>query len=328
MAIACGMEVRTFTEVSSIHPETKTVTTNRGVLAYDKLVLALGARPNQLNLQNREPADLIHINHLDDYRKFRNQLSPQGRVAIIGAGFIACEFANDLSLSGHQVLVVAPNVLPLSNVLPASINQELKNALEADGVEFSLSTSILSIEKLENGRQKIVLSHGPVEEVDHVLCAIGLQSNSELACAAGLKVNIGIVVDAHCQTSTEDIYAIGDCCEFEGKVQRFILPLMNQVSVLAKVLTRQEAQLKDEVYPIVLKTPSFPIVAMLPKAGEAGQWEVEGSSPNLLARFRGEEGALLGYVLCGEARQRKLDLQAEMRTVGPDCVNRSESRFG
>jgi rubredoxin---NAD+ reductase len=66
----------------------------------------------------------------------------QGRVAIIGAGFIACEFANDLCLSGHQVLVVVPNALPLSSVLPASINQELKNALEADGVEFSLSTSI------------------------------------------------------------------------------------------------------------------------------------------------------------------------------------------
>lgn len=95
-------------EVTHIDRERKCLVTARGDITYGKLVMAVGSDPVQLPLQGDAADRVRRINHIDAYRRFRQQLSPRDRVAILGAGLVGCEFANDLQGAGYQVILIDP----------------------------------------------------------------------------------------------------------------------------------------------------------------------------------------------------------------------------
>ncbi len=131
MAAQLGAEVLTGVSVSAIDPAARTLTLGDRQQAYSDLVLALGAEVRALPWREQLGERLLSINDLADYGRFRAALTGRKKVLIIGAGLIGCEFANDLSLGGFEVTVVATDPWVMPQLLPEPVAAALQRRLEA-----------------------------------------------------------------------------------------------------------------------------------------------------------------------------------------------------
>ncbi len=281
-------------------------------LAYRDLVLATGAHSRLLPNIAVNHQTIFAVNHLDEYKSFQQRLNTLKsqkltpiKVAIIGAGLIGCEFANDLigQNTGNQtaditVAVFDKAVRPLAQQLPSQAGIMLQDALTQSGVTFYLGTDITSIttnvntniDTSDNATVTISFDRDKQSqtfEADIVLIAIGLVANTDLAASANIAiassqhinptithlprtVQQGIKVDAYLATSAEHIYAIGDCANVMGSYMPYVMPLMNQAKALAKTLADPNMAPTKVAYPampVAIKTPSLPLV-VLPVSGQ------------------------------------------------------------
>lgn len=312
LATQLKADIRSGVKVSSIDVDGHKVTTNQGAQSYGRLILAVGAQAIRLPIEGDGADDVLSINHLDDYSHYRNRLEGSHRIALLGAGLIGCEFANDLRTSGREVDVfdIAPQ--PLGRLLPPEAGIAYRKGLEAAGVRFHFGLSVQKIDRIGAG-YRLTDSGGEVTEVDLVVSAVGLRPETALAAAAGLKVNRGIVTDAYLQTSGTDVYALGDCVEVDGLVLPFVLPIMQQAKALAATLVGSETKVVYPVMPVVVKTPACPAVVCPPAMGVAGQWQIVESAGNIEALYLTENGSPAGFALIGsEAVKARQTLAARL----------------
>lgn len=254
---------------------------------------------------------IFSINDLEDYARFRAAATGKRRVLILGAGLIGCEFANDLSSGGYQVEVVAPCEQLMPGLIHPAAAAAVQVGLEGLGVRFHLGPLLTRLEHAGDGLLA-QLSDGTRVDCDLVVSAVGLRPRTELAAAAGLAVNRGIVVDRRLQTSQPHIYALGDCAEVEGLNLLFVMPLMACARALAQTLAGKPAEVSYGPMPVLVKTPVCPLVVSPPPRGMSGDWTVEGSGADIKALCRDASGRLIGYALTGAAVQEKLALNREL----------------
>jgi rubredoxin-NAD+ reductase len=145
-----------------------------------------------------------------------------------------------------------------------------------------------------------------------VVSAIGLRPRVDLAAAAGLQVNRGIMVDRHLKTSHANIYALGDCAEVDGLNLLYVMPLMSCARALAQTLSGNPTAVTYGPMPITVKTPVCPLVVSPPPRGAEGIWTVEGQGADIKVLCRDAAGKLLGYALTGAAVMEKLALNKEL----------------
>lgn len=288
---------------------------NGKVIAYGQLVLAVGAQPITPPLQGNGAERVISVNSLHDYRRFRQQIEGQQRIAIIGPGLIGCEFANDLILAGYEVHVIGPGAWPLGRLLPPSAGAAVKQALQDIGVRWHLQATVQQVNAIDHALQ-LTLDNGEQVEADVVLSAIGLRADNTLAQAAGLQLNRGIVVDRLLKTSCDGIYALGDCAEVEGQVLPFVMPIMHQARALAATLTGEATQVTYPAMPVLVKTTSYPVVVSPPAMEANGTWREQVSETGVRAEFSDGE-ALLGFALTGTAVAEKQALTRLLPAVLP-----------
>ncbi|BCB26535.1 pyridine nucleotide-disulfide oxidoreductase [Sulfurimicrobium lacus] len=298
MAQELNAEITPHASISAIDAAQRSITVNGRSMAYSSLVLALGADPIRLPLQGDGADAVMSVNDLGDYARFRAALEGKQHVAILGAGLIGCEFANDLLAAGYRVDIVDPGDRPLSTLLPAEASAQLQNALGELGVSWHFGTKAEKVERTENGL-RLTLSDGSALDADVVLSAIGLRARTALAASAALDIKRGIVVDDQLKCSADGVYALGDCAEAQGKVLPFVMPLMQQARTLAKVLSGTAAELAYPVMPVVVKTPACPLVVCPPAPGTSGSWQVERTEQGVRGRFVGDAGNLCGFALTG-----------------------------
>lgn len=311
MAQDLNAEISALARVGAINTAGHSIAVNGQEIAYSSLVLALGADPIRLPLQGDGSDAVLSVNDLADYARFRQALEGAKRVAILGAGLIGCEFANDLLSGGYSVDIVDPGSRPLSSLLPPEAGAQLQDALGKLGVAWHFGTRAEKVERSENGLN-LTLSDGSMINADIVLSAIGLRARTALASAAGIAVNRGIVVDKQLRSSAEGVYAIGDCAEAQGKVLPFVMPLMQQARTLAKVLTGTPAELAYPVMPVVVKTPACPLVVCPPAPGTSGAWLVEQTEQGVRGRFVDGDGNLRGFALTDQATAEKNALAQQL----------------
>lgn len=315
MASQLKISIRPYCRVAVINQLEQTVTLTDGEeIAYDRIVLALGADQVRLPLTGSGVEKVLSINDLDDYKKFRNELIGKKRVSIIGAGLIGCEFANDLAAAGYQVDVIDISAQPLGRLLPPEGGAFIRQKLEAAGVVFHLNTSIQSVEQ-EDGRLRLTFSTGMSIDTDLVLSAVGLLPRTQLASAAGIKINRGIMVNRILQTQFANIYAVGDCAEVEGKVLPFVLPISHAARALAATLAGNPTQVMYPAMPVIVKTPACPTVVSPPDFSIKGEWHVDIDQESVKALYRDEAGNLLGYALLGAGVKEKNNLSAQLPPV-------------
>lgn len=309
-----NIELRTHTTVTGIDPEAHCVLIGDERLRYSKLVLAWGADVIRIPLEGDGQEFVYSINDLMDYRAFRKALQGQSRVAIMGAGLIGCEFANDLSNGGYEVDVIAPSDTAMPGLVPPAAGDAVVEALTEEGVRFHLETVVDRIDHAGDG-VKLTLSNGETVEADRVISAVGLRPRVELAKRAGLEVDRGIVVDRALKTSADDIYALGDCAEVDGHVLLYVLPLMACSRALAKTLTGTPTDVAYGVMPVMVKTPCCPTAVYPPPPSAEGEWQVERDGRNVRALFKDAEGSVLGFAVTGDYAMEKQALSKEVPPI-------------
>ena len=309
-----NLQLRTYTTVTGIDPDAHELVLGDERLGYSKLVLAWGADVIRLSIAGDGHERVFSINDLMDYRAFRQALKGKKRVAIMGAGLIGCEFANDLRNGDVDVDVIAPSDALMPGLLPPAAAAAVRDGLEGLGVRFHLETVVEHIANSGDG-VRLTLANGEELESDLVISAVGLRPRTELAAAAGLETQRGIVVNRALETSVPDVYALGDCAEVDGHVLLYVLPLMACARALAKTLVSERTEVKYGTMPVMVKTPCCPTAVCPPPANASGSWEVDADGQDVRALFKSESGEVLGFAVTGGYAMEKQALSKEVPPI-------------
>ena len=292
LASAERLRVRLMSETFAVglSPALHQLRTTRGNLQYTSLILAQGARPA---LPEALPAHLCwRINDLDAWVRLKHQLGNTPKhIAIIGAGMVGCELADDFITAGHLVTLLDVQNAPLATLLPEQASERLRAALEGAGVKFMGATQVAEVTQLAQGLKSVSLVDAPAIECDEVVAATGLVTDTRLAVGAKLATNRGIVVDPlTLQTSATDVYALGDCVSIDGAPCRFIEPISKQAHAIASAIAGHvDAPYAHSAPVIRLKTHSLPVV-MYGLPVSHGQWRVVSETAQQLKMVQQAEG--------------------------------------
>ena len=264
------------------------VYTNYATISYDKLVLAMGAHPI---FPKSLPQDLVwHVNHIERFGQLQEKLAIGSQhVAIVGAGMVGTEIAEDLLKAGHEVTLIDLNDAPLSQMLPPKATARIAKAVQSQGINFLGGYQVSDVIRNDDG--KLQVSYEPFTPnredtdaqsfemliVDHVIASTGLTVDGKLPTAAGVEFNhrTGIVVDAPTlRTNTNNIYAIGDCMSINGVACRYVAPLRAQAATIADdVLGLEHSGYEHKPPMIRLKNKAISVMATgVPQAN--GNWQV------------------------------------------------------
>jgi NADPH-dependent 2,4-dienoyl-CoA reductase/sulfur reductase-like enzyme len=185
-----------------------------GEYGFDKLLLATGGTPRRLGFGGDE---VIYFRTLADYRRLRALAQPGKSFAVIGGGFIGSEIAAALAMQGCRVTMFFPDAGIGARLFPADLAGFLNGYYAEHGAEPRPGESVTGIRK--SGSGMVVETKGGVSvTVNAVVAGIGITPNTELAAAAGLRLEDGIVVNRHLVTSHPDVFAAGDVARFEAPV--------------------------------------------------------------------------------------------------------------
>ncbi|MEM0911472.1 MAG: FAD-dependent oxidoreductase [Pseudomonadota bacterium] len=286
-----GISLLNNTFVIGISASINQLRTTRGTLKYTHLVFAQGAKAF---LPQSLPADQCwRINQLASWKGLQKVLSkePQ-RVAIVGAGMIGCELAEDLNVAGHQVTLINRDPYPLMTLLPEVAADMLTCAMTKQGINHLAETEISQLEILDNGAKKAHLTDGSFIEIDQLIIATGLVTDNRLAKQANLAFENGIVVSpTSLQTSQDNIYALGDCVSINGAACRFIEPIQHQAKAIVNNIFGLQLDSYEHKNPVIrLKTKSLPIVLRgMPK--RKGTWQTvrQNSHEITMEQYLGDE---------------------------------------
>lgn len=207
-----GIALRLDTRVEAIDPAERRVTLQDGeTLGYDRLLLATGAEPN------RPPGpdfarDNVHVlRSLADADRLIAALGSVRRAVVVGSSFIGLEAAAALRIRGLEVHVVGPDATPLEAKLGPELGAMIKAVHDERGVVFHLGRRVLGFDGV-----RLTLDDGATIETDLVVLGIGVRPRLELAQAAGLIVDRGVVVDEALRTSDPHVFAAGDIARYPG----------------------------------------------------------------------------------------------------------------
>lgn len=304
MAEQLNAAVITQTCVTGIDSVNKTLLIGKKALPYERLVLACGARPISLSLAGDGVDDLLSVNNLEDYRKFRHWLLDKKKIAILGSGLVGCEFANDLLLAGLNVEIISIDGYPLATFVPRTIGETVQKAFAEKGGVWHLGSGAKAVHRIKHG-YCVELNNGDEVTADGVLSAVGLLPNLTLAEQAGLITNKGIVVNSQLASNDPSIFALGDCAEVKGEVKQYVAPLLHCARVLASVLHTGEGEMNYPVMPIGIKTTLCPIALAGSTLGLLGEWRYEGEDKHLSALFYDTANCLRAFALSGDKTKEK-----------------------
>lgn len=198
-------------KVTQVDAQKKIVQDDQGEeYTYDKLLFATGGSPKHLPL---EAHDIIYFRNFEDYQHLRGMADTKEHFVVIGGSFIGSELAAALTIVGRKVTMIFPGEAIGDNIFPIDLARYLNVYYREKGVEVLAGDSVASVQR-EGDRLIVRTGSGRAIETDGVVAGIGIRPNVELAQAAGLKVEDGIIVNERLETSVPDIYAAGDAANF------------------------------------------------------------------------------------------------------------------
>jgi len=205
-----NIDLRLEVTASAIDRSNRTVTLSTGEsLSYDTLVIATGARARRLQVPGADLDGVFYLRTLADSRAIGERLGPGKRLAIVGGGYVGLEVAASATKLGCKVAVIEMQERLLARVAGPQIADFYADVHRAAGVDLHFGVVIEGFVG-EGALKAIRLTDGTEIPADAAVVGIGALPNTELAAAAGLAVENGIVVDDCGRTSDPAIYAIGD----------------------------------------------------------------------------------------------------------------------
>lgn len=203
-----GIETRFGVRAERVDPAERVVVLERGEpVHYDALLLATGGRPRTLPGPPQER--VVSLRTVEDADRIRSYLTPAGRLVVVGAGFIGAEVAASARILGAEVTVLEMADTPLIRAIGPEMGRLYAEIHRERGVDLRTGEGVEGVDETAEG-VVVHTTRGSTIEGDAVVVGIGIRPNVELAEAAGIDVENGIVVDERCRTSVEGIFAAGD----------------------------------------------------------------------------------------------------------------------
>ena len=214
-----------------------------GMLGYEHLILATGARNRPLPVLGADLDGVFYLRTLDDAQALKARLAEASHVVVIGAGFIGLEFAAVARALGHEVTVIEAAARPLGRAVSPDMSAFFAAEHAAMGTKLLLGAGVIGLRGEAGHVTGVETTDGTIHPADFVLVGIGVVPNVELAAEAGLAVANGIVVDELLATEDAAISALGDAVAYPslhaGCVARLesVQNAVDQARVLAARLT-------------------------------------------------------------------------------------------
>ncbi|MFM2606728.1 NADH:flavorubredoxin reductase NorW [Vibrio chagasii] len=315
--------IKTKALVSEIDTKQQCVHVDGQIIHYSKLVLATGATPFIPPAKGLKRSATITLNSLEEFEKHKAQVDDAQQVTVIGGGLIGVELAFDLQTAGKDVTIIEPASYLLSSLVPPFVSLELEQVLRKAGVTVETGSAVFRATYLEEDI-RLQTTSSRLIRTDAVIAAAGLKPNTTLATQAGVTVNKGIVVDQTMKTSANNVYAIGDCAEIEGRIMAYLQPAILSANVLAKQLITsndmpEEADIKLKLPHIItkVKTPSYPIQLAGRDLHTAQSWETRFDPKGIIAKGFNVDNKLVGFIVTGEHTKAAFPLLKELQTSSP-----------
>ncbi|MGD2122929.1 MAG: FAD-dependent oxidoreductase [Gemmatimonadota bacterium] len=196
--------------VADIDPKGRQVTLEGGQsLSYGALLLATGSSARTLPVDGSELDHVRTLRSLADCREIILRAEEAKHAVVIGASFIGMEVAASLKQRGLDVAVVAPESVPFETVLGEELGSYLLSLHQGKGVTFHLGRTVEEFQQ-----HSVVLDDGSTIPADLVVVGVGVDPDTDLAEAAGLRIDDGVVVDEYLESSQPGVFAAGDIASY------------------------------------------------------------------------------------------------------------------
>ncbi|MGB0865664.1 MAG: nitrite reductase large subunit NirB [Granulosicoccaceae bacterium] len=238
-----GYKLRTNCRVEAIDRSKKSVSTSDGdSIPYDKLVLATGSFPFVPPIPGADQDGCFVYRTLEDLDSIKERAVTARRGVVVGGGLLGLEAANALKLLGLETHVVefAPSLMPVQ--LDKTGGEVLRTRIEDLGVQVHTEKTTSHIKRIEDNQLQMCFADGETLETDLIVFSAGIRPRDQLArdCELAIGERGGIVINDQCQTSDDDIYAIGECALWQNKVFGLVGPGYTMADVCVKHLQGQE----------------------------------------------------------------------------------------
>lgn len=216
---------------------------------WDHLVLATGSEPRRLRVPGAHLDGVVHLRTLDDSDRLRAELTSGRRVVVVGGGWIGLEVAAAARAAGCEVTVLVRDPLPLLGVLGPELAESFADLHRSNGVDLRVraEVGVLVADGAGSRVGAVELVDGTLLDADLVVVGVGAAPRTDLARSAGLKVDDGVVVDAHLRSSHPHVLAVGDIARahhpFLGthvRVEHWANALNQPATAAATILGRDE----------------------------------------------------------------------------------------
>jgi 3-phenylpropionate/trans-cinnamate dioxygenase ferredoxin reductase subunit len=205
------VELKLGVRATGLDPAARRVVLSNGEeVAYDRLLLCLGAGSRLLTCPGADLPGVHYLRSIADVPKIQEGLKPGARAVIIGGGYIGLETAATARKMGCAVTVLEMADRVMNRVVASNVSEYFAHEHRTQGVKLVCNTRVVRLE----GRsrvERVVCADGSTHEADLLVVGVGAVANMQLAGDAGLSCENGIVVDEYCRTSDPAIYAAGDC---------------------------------------------------------------------------------------------------------------------
>ena len=224
---------KTVTEIDRVN---RHVIADDGTIAdYDWLILATGSVPFMLPIPGVELAGVISFRDINDVNIMIETAKTHKKAIVIGGGLLGLEAANGLMIQGMDVSVVHRDHTLMEQQLDQTASDLMRTELIAKGLHFLMdhdTTEFVGQDRVK----KVRFADGSEVEADLVVMAVGVRPNIQLAQAAGIQCDRGILVDDTLKTYAENTYAVGECVQHRNQTFGLVAPLYEQAKVCANHL--------------------------------------------------------------------------------------------
>ncbi|MBX2836711.1 MAG: nitrite reductase large subunit NirB, partial [Gammaproteobacteria bacterium] len=290
------------TPINSIDLENKCVVADDDSLhSYDKLVIATGSSPIMIPIPGHDLPGVMVYRDLDDVEEMLKAADSHSKAVVIGGGLLGLEAAAGLHAQGMQVTVVhlAEHLMEKQLDKPAGLL--LEAAMKKRGIDILTGANTTAINGIDSV-SGVTLKDGTHLSADLVVMAVGIRPSTSLAEAAGLAVNRGIVVNDQMCTSSDSVYALGECAEHRDICYGLVAPLYDMATVLANTLLEQQSEYQGSITATKLKVSGIDLFSAGEFLGSADVEEIviRDAARGVYRRLVLKEHRIVGVVLYGD----------------------------
>ena len=297
-----GVTTRFGEAVQAIDMEAKTVTGAKGeVVAFDKLVFGTGSNPFMIPLPGADLEGVIAYRDFEDTERMM-EMGPENKVVVIGGGLLGLEAAAGMAARGADVTVVHLMGHLMERQLDEAAGFLLRKSLTEKGITIRCQANSKEILGTDGKVRALVLDDGTELPCDLLVMAVGIKPNVALAREAGIAVDRGIVVDDQMRTSTDGVYAVGECIQHKGALFGLVAPLYEQAKVLAQTLLGEDAAFVQKSVSTKLKVTGCDLFSAGDFADGEGREDIVFRDParGVYKRLVIEEDRVVGAVFYGD----------------------------